>query len=107
MRARDVTCRWPGCRKPVRRCQLDHNHEAQDGGPTSIGNLSHFCVRHHTLKTETDWMVEQLADGALRFSAPPGRTYVHAAPARVVFVPDSGEEPGVGPDERRDGAPPC
>ncbi|MHA0111389.1 hypothetical protein ACXYUI_30415, partial [Klebsiella pneumoniae] len=26
--ARDRHCRAPGCRAPIGRCQLDHNHEA-------------------------------------------------------------------------------
>jgi len=96
--ARDRHCRAPGCRAPIRRCQLDHNHEAQHGGPTRLSNLCYFCVRHHTLKTEQDWTVVQDADGSLRFDSPLGQRTTERLPARVLFVPDAAEDPrGEGP----------
>ncbi|QEW02139.1 HNH endonuclease signature motif containing protein [Microbacterium lushaniae] len=70
LRARDQHCRGFGCRQPAHRCQLDHNHEHHEGGPTAIGNLAHLCTRHHTLKTETAWTVRQLHDGTLEFTSP-------------------------------------
>ncbi|MFJ6654105.1 DUF222 domain-containing protein [Microbacterium sp. NPDC091313] len=54
LRARDQHCRIPGCRQPAIRCQIDHNHEHHQGGPTRLDNLAHFCVRHHVVKTETE-----------------------------------------------------
>lgn len=86
--ARDVHCRWPGCRTPARHCQIDHNHERRDDGPTDLRNLAHLCVRHHTLKTETAWTVRQRADGSLEFTAPTGRRYRGDPPRRVVFAVD-------------------
>jgi hypothetical protein len=91
--ARDIHCRWPGCRTPVRHCQLDHNAERQHGGKTSRHNLAHLCVRHHTLKTETEWTVVQHTDGTLHFTSPAGRTYLDKPPPRVVFVPDDAPAP--------------
>ncbi|MFJ6653505.1 DUF222 domain-containing protein [Microbacterium sp. NPDC091313] len=88
LRARDQHCRMPGCRQPAIRCQIDHNHEFQHGGKTCVTNLCHFCIRHHTVKTETEWTVEQLPDGRLRFHSPLGRTYEDDPPPRVMFVPD-------------------
>ncbi|MDQ3224094.1 MAG: hypothetical protein M3Q75_11585 [Gemmatimonadota bacterium] len=35
LRATDVFCRAPGCLTPARRCDLDHEHEHSDGGPTT------------------------------------------------------------------------
>ncbi|MFJ6654311.1 DUF222 domain-containing protein, partial [Microbacterium sp. NPDC091313] len=58
LRARDQHCRIPGCRQPAIRCQIDHNHEHHQGGATRLDNLAHFCVRHHVVKTETEWTVE-------------------------------------------------
>lgn len=91
--ARDRHCRAPGCRAPIARCQLDHNHEAHEGGPTRLGNLCHFCVRHHTLKTETEWTVTQESDGALRFHSPLGQDHREKLAGRVVFVPDADPPP--------------
>ena len=85
LEARDRHCRFPGCRMPARRCQVDHNHEHRVGGKTTLCNLACFCVRHHTMKTETDWTVHQLPGGDLQWSSPSGRTYLERAP-RVVFV---------------------
>jgi hypothetical protein len=87
--ARDVHCRGLGCRQPVRRSQLDHNLEYHEGGSTSIHNLCHLCVRHHTLKTETAWTVTQLPGGTLEFTSPLGFTYRDDPPTRVVFLPDA------------------
>lgn len=91
--ARDRHCRAPGCRTPIARCQIDHNHEAHDGGATHLGNLSHLCVRHHTLKTETEWTVTQDPDGTLRFHSPLGQERREKLPPRVVFVPDADPPP--------------
>jgi len=93
LRARDVHCRCPGCRRPARFCQIDHNDERQHGGRTRLGNLAHFCVRHHTMKTETDWRVRQLPGGSLEWTSPLGFSYRDDPPPRVVFVPDTGSPP--------------
>lgn len=86
--ARDQHCRAPGCRAPLTRCQIDHNHEAQHGGATTLRNLAHLCTRHHTLKTETAWTVSQDPDGTLRFQSPLGQRVTDSPPPRVMFLPD-------------------
>ena len=91
--ARDRHCRAPGCRAPITRCQIDHNHEAQNGGRTRLCNLCHLCVRHHTLKTESEWTVHQDPDGTLRFHSPLGYEHREKLPARVLFVPDADPPP--------------
>ncbi|GAA1722756.1 hypothetical protein GCM10009809_18220 [Isoptericola hypogeus] len=73
---RDVTCRFPGCRIPARRCDVDHTIAWADGGTTDATNLAHLCRRHHTLKHESRWQVEQLADGVLAWTSPRGRTHL-------------------------------
>lgn len=92
LEARDRHCRFPGCRMPARRCQVDHNHEHHEGGPTSIDNLACLCVRHHTMKTETEWTVRQLPGGRLEWSSPTGRTHLDEPP-RVIFVPSTDSPP--------------
>jgi hypothetical protein len=73
VRARDRTCRFPGCQQPARRCDLDHT-VAYPEGPTSEHNLGTLCRRHHRLKHETEWKVEQHA-GGFTWTNPTGRKY--------------------------------
>jgi hypothetical protein len=93
LQARDQHCRGFGCRTPAHHCHIDHNHEHHDGGPTTLTNLAHVCVRHHTLKTETEWSVRQLPDGTLHFTSPLGNTYTDHPPKRVIFLPDGNPPP--------------
>lgn len=91
LRARDQRCRFPTCGLPARKCDLDHNDAAATGGPTSEGNLSAFCRRHHTLKHASPWHVRHKAGGLLEWTSPTGRTYIDAPPPpnTVVFAPTS------------------
>ena len=54
VRARHPHCRFPGCRQPATRCDLDHA-TPWPHGPTTTDNLGPLCRRHHNLKTHTDW----------------------------------------------------
>jgi hypothetical protein len=49
-RARDHTCRAPGCTRPARTCDLDHTVPWPDG-PTTLANTGCLCRYHHRLKT--------------------------------------------------------
>lgn len=82
LRARDRRCRFPGCRVPVHRCDLDHTVDAAGGGPTSTDNLGHLCRKHHTLKHHSDWSVEQDIDGVFRWTSPTGRTHLDVPPGK-------------------------
>ncbi|MFB8386437.1 DUF222 domain-containing protein [Microbacterium sp. NPDC055910] len=91
LRARDQHCRFPGCRLPAIRCEVDHTIDAALGGPTDVRNLAHFCQRHHSMKQFTPWKVEQLPDGVLRWTSPLGRDYLEHPPSLGVhFRPDDG-----------------
>jgi len=87
LQVRDEQCRFPGCRRPAQKCDIDHTLPHAEGGPTRLGNLAHLCRRHHTLKHCTDWSVEQLPGGVLRWTAPTRRTHVIRPPGTVRFVP--------------------
>lgn len=91
--ARDVHCRFPGCRLPARRCDVDHNRDWALGGQTTVGNLACLCTRHHTLKTETEWTAAQDADGTIRWTSPLHRSYADSPEPRVAFVPDGDPPP--------------
>lgn len=69
---RDVTCRFPGCGRPAKRCDIDHTIDWAQGGPTSVRNLAHLSPRHHTFKHRTRWKVEQTTDGTIIWTSPTG-----------------------------------
>jgi hypothetical protein len=43
VKARDRTCIAPGCRRPARRCDIDHNLDWVKGGETECCNLCLLC----------------------------------------------------------------
>ena len=45
IRARSTTCTEPGCSRPAARCDLDHTHPWDQGGPTCECNLAPRCNR--------------------------------------------------------------
>ncbi|MFK4790428.1 DUF222 domain-containing protein [Microbacterium sp. ZW T5_56] len=86
--ARDEHCRFPGCRRPVHQCDLDHTRAWEDGGETCVDNLAHLCRRHHVLKHNSAWTVENLGGGVLRWTSPLGYEYIDTPPHhRVMFTP--------------------
>ena len=52
IRAADVYGRGPGCRRPADTCELDHEHEHADGGPTTETNLNAKSRLDHYRKTK-------------------------------------------------------
>jgi Domain of unknown function (DUF222) len=72
--ARDATCRFPGCRQPARRCDLDHLRPWPDG-PTSAANLISLCRHHHRFKHSNRWQVSADRDSTVTWTAPTGRAY--------------------------------
>ncbi|MGI5128964.1 DUF222 domain-containing protein [Pseudonocardia sp. CA-107938] len=77
VRARDVYCRFPGCRRKVVNGELDHITAFADGGATSAANLAGYCVRHHHLKhAGGGWQVRALPDGGLEWITPTGHTHI-------------------------------
>ncbi len=78
--ARDRHCRFPGCRVPIQRCDLDHTIDAAFGGETSTDNLGALCRGHHTLKHHSEWSVEQHPGGVFEWTSPTGRVHVDRPP---------------------------
>jgi hypothetical protein len=79
IRARDKTCRAPGCRVPAKRCDLDHTVRYADGGPTSHDDLAPLCGHHHPMKDEGGWLLYQIAPGHFVWISPLGQIY-HVGP---------------------------
>jgi hypothetical protein len=81
VRARDRTCRMPGCRRAPGRCDIDHGIAHADGGPTDCWNLCCLCRRHHRIKTfARDWHFQLLADGRLIVRTPSGVSRITRPP---------------------------
>lgn len=93
LRARDQRCRFPGCRLPAVRCEVDHTEDHARGGRTRRGNLGHLCQRHHSMKQFTPWRVRQLAGGVLEWTSPLGVVYIDEPPRPVTFLPDTPPDP--------------
>jgi hypothetical protein len=73
--ARDQTCRFPRCRQPAGRGDLDHTVAYENGGATCSCNLGALCRRHHRLKQRRRWHLEQSEPGVLTWTTPAGRRY--------------------------------
>jgi hypothetical protein len=75
IKARDRTCRHPGCRRPARWTDADHVRAHADGGETDCTNLCSLCRRHHRLKTHAPgWRFVMTDDGVLSVTTPSGVT---------------------------------
>src|SRR5262245_46704847 len=75
VRARDRTCRAPGCRAPARRCDIDHTTDYAHGGLSTGNTLGCLCRRHHPLKHTYGWKLRQIAPGVFIWYPPFGRVY--------------------------------
>src|ERR1022692_1400519 len=85
--ARDITCRFPTCRQPAWRCDLDHTIPYDQDGPagqcgqdgrggrTCSCNLGGLCRTHHQLKQHPRWRLAQPTPGHFEWTTPTGRAY--------------------------------
>lgn len=90
VRARDVTCTFPGCVRPALGCELDHidRFGKPDGkggtGRTTAANLHVACKRHHDLKSQGLWRVQRGVGpdgGGVVWTSRAGITYaIHPQP---------------------------
>ena len=102
LRARDGTCRFPGCRTNAVISEIDHTRPWSRGGVTDHDNLEHLCRRHHMFKSRGFWKACQNSPGVIEWTSPGGRTYRtdphltlasgHLGPASQHFSPASGSD---------------
>ncbi len=97
VRARDLTCRFPGCTTPAESCDIDHVIPYPLGA-THASNLACLCRKHHHLKTfwTGDWELKLLSDGAAVWTSPTGHTYT-THPGSRSFFPDWNTDTGQRP----------
>ncbi|MFI5506772.1 HNH endonuclease signature motif containing protein [Mycobacterium sp. NPDC051804] len=81
---RDLTCRWPGCDKPVSKCDVDHT-VPWPHGPTHPSNTKHYCRIHHLVKTFCGWSDQQLPDGTIVLTSPTGYIFTTEAHGAAMF----------------------
>ncbi|MDO8106224.1 DUF222 domain-containing protein [Isoptericola sp. b441] len=78
---RDRTCRFPGCRVPASRCDIDHVEPFDPDRParwqTVEQNLQALCRHHHRLKTHAGWYASRdPISGATLWRSPVGRVHI-------------------------------
>ncbi|MBK6763927.1 MAG: DUF222 domain-containing protein [Micrococcales bacterium] len=76
IRARDLTCRWPGCTRKAEYTDTDHVIPHRLSGHTSADGLVCLCRYHHRLKTFGHWKIHTKSTYALdlHITAPLGTT---------------------------------
>ena len=79
---RDRHCRFPGCQRPVRACQVHHLLSWSEGGQTSLDNCCLLCPYHHlTVIHRQGWQLTLNPDGTTTAVDPGGHTlHSHAPP---------------------------
>lgn len=100
VRARDLTCRAPGCDRPATDCDLDHTVPWSDGGATHRSNIKCLCRFHHLAKTFWGWRDRQLPDGTVIWTLPDNQTYI-TTPGSALLFPNLMTPTGTLPDPNR------
>ncbi|NUS55909.1 MAG: HNH endonuclease, partial [Streptomycetaceae bacterium] len=80
VRHRDRRCRFPGCRRPVSKGELDHRI-AWPHGPTDVTNLAGLCTGDHRGKHQAPgFRYQGEPDGTLVVTTPSGITVTTEPP---------------------------
>jgi hypothetical protein len=82
--ARDLTCRYPPCGRPVWCGDLDHTISFEKSHLTCKYNLGGLCRTHHIIKQHLCWNLHQTAPGIFQWITPSGRTFAATPDAHPV-----------------------
>ncbi len=72
---RDRHCVGVGCRRRAATADLDHTRDHAHGGQTVTTNSGPHCGRHHTMKHQGGWTLQQPQAGHFVWTSPLGQTY--------------------------------
>ena len=99
---RDGTCRFPGCTRPGKFCDIDHIQDWAKGGETKVTNLVTLCKRHHMLKHNSRWNYA-LHDESLVTWISPSKRSTTDYPAHHIPVREEGDTivPDVGTPKKK------
>ena len=92
VRLRDETCRFPGCSRRARRCDIDHVTDWARGGETEQDNLMLLCRRHHRLKHLSRWQPRMTFHSARPDGTAPAATAANP-PAAAEGIGTTGSPP--------------
>lgn len=85
LRARDITCRFPGCDRPATHADIDHT-VPWPTGPTHPANTKSYCRLHHLIKTFLPgWTDTQHPDGTLTITDAAGISYATKPFSTLLF----------------------
>lgn len=87
VRERDRTCTRPGCSCAARHAEIDHEHEWQHGGSTSVENTGPNCGRDHRVKTIGSYTVAHGSDRTYAWAGPTGHGYLRRPDGTIVTMP--------------------
>lgn len=87
VRERDRTCTRPGCSCAARHAEIDHEHEWQHGGVTSVENTGPSCGRDHRVKTIGAYTVTHGSDRTYAWAGPTGHGYLRRPDGTIVTMP--------------------
>jgi hypothetical protein len=76
IKARDRTCRAPGCRVAARHCDVDHTNDWASSKDSRRCNLACLCRKHHLFKHLTGCDLIQIKPGILGWTTPLGQRHV-------------------------------
>jgi hypothetical protein len=76
IKARDRTCRAPGCRVAAKHCDIDHTDDWASSKDSRRCNLACLCPMHHLFKHLTGCDLIQIRPGILGWTTPLGQRYV-------------------------------
>jgi hypothetical protein len=76
IRARDKTCRAPGCQRPARQCDIEHTEDWVSTKDSRRCNLACLYRRHHIWKHLEQSGLIQITPGTLGFTTPLGQYLV-------------------------------
>jgi hypothetical protein len=91
VKVRDRTCRFAGCMRRARGCDIDHR-TPWPLGATCEANCACLCRRHHRAKHEGGWKLTRSQSGWCTWISPAGRSHV-VDPEPVAQVPTQDDPP--------------